>query len=74
MYVCVCVCVTSPKSSHRAQFSLYRVFHLTKLFDLPDDAIATAVSCFGEGLRAGGGVLFNVKWRMYNIIDCTTAL
>ena len=66
MCVCVCVSVMSPKrpkSSHRVQFLLYRLFHFTKLFDLSDDAIATAVLCFGEGLRAGGGVVFNVKWR-----------
>ena len=54
--VCVCVClyVTSPKSSHRAQFLLYRLSQSTKLFDLPDDAIATASACFGKVLRAGG--------------------
>ena len=65
VYVCVCVCVsvTSPKISHRAQFFLYRLFHSTKLFYLPDDAIVTATACFGKGLQAGGGVVFNVKWR-----------
>ena len=76
--LCVCVCVslsvcmsvTSPRSSHRALFFLYRLFHLTKLFDLPDDVIATAAACFGEGLRAGGGVVFKLKWRRY-IIDYT---
>ena len=64
--MCVCVSVMSPKrpkSSHRAQFLLYRLFHLTKLFDLPDDSIATAAACFGKVLQAGGGVVFNVKWR-----------
>ena len=72
VYVCVCVCVcvsvTSPKrpkSSQRAQFLLYLLFHSTNLFDLPDDSIATAAACFGKYLRAGGGVLFNVKWRRY---------
>ena len=73
VFVCVCVCVclcvsvsvTSPKSSHRAQIFLYRLFHSTKLFDLTDDAIATAAACFGKGLRSGGGVVFNVKWRSY---------
>ena len=68
VYVCVCVRVsmTSPKSCHRAQFLLYRLFHSTELFDLPDDAIATAAACFVKSLRAGGGVVFNVKWRRYN--------
>ena len=72
MCVCVCVCVfvsmMSPKRtkiSHRAQFLLYRLFHSKNLFDLPDDAISTAAACFGEGLRSGGGVVFNVKWRRY---------
>ena len=66
MCVCVCVCVTSPKRQkniHCAQFFLYRLFHSTKLFDLPDDSVATSAVCFGEGLRAGGGIVFNVKWR-----------
>ena len=62
MCVCVCVYVLSPKSSHRAQFWLYHLFHSTKLFDFTDDAIATAAACFGKGLRAGGGAVFNVKW------------
>ena len=63
--VCVCVCVISPHSSHRALFLLYRLFHLIKLFYLPDDAIAKSAACFGEGLQAGGGVVFNAKWRRY---------
>ena len=64
--MCVCVCMTSPKrqkSSHRAQIFLYRLFQLTKLFDFPDDAMATDAAYFGKGLPAGGGVVFNVKWR-----------
>ena len=65
MCVCVCVSLTSPKSSHRAQFLLFSLFHSTKLFDLPDDTIATSASWFGKGLRAGGGVAFNMKWRRY---------
>ena len=36
-----------------------------KLFYSPDDAIATAAAQFGEETRAGGGVVFNVKWRRY---------
>ena len=57
--------VTSPHSSHRALFLLYRLFHLTKLFDSPNDVIATAAACFGEGLQAGGGVVFKLKRRRY---------
>ena len=67
--VCVCVSVMSPKSSHRAHFLLYRLFHSTKLFYLPIDAIATAAACFGNFLRAGGGVVFNVKWRRYQFMS-----
>ena len=66
--VSVSVSMTSPKrpkSSHRAQFLLYRLFQSTKLFDLPDYVISTAAACFGEGLQVGGGVVFNVKWRRY---------
>ena len=59
--VCVCVCVKSSHSSHRAMFLLYHLFHSTKLFDLPDDAIETAATCFGEGLRAGDGVVFKTE-------------
>ena len=61
--MCVCLSVTSPKSSHHGQFLLYRLFHSSNLFDFPDDAIETAAACFGKGFRAGGGVVFNVKWR-----------
>ena len=67
MVVCVCVSMTSPRSSHRAQFLLYCLFHSTNLFYLPDDSIATAAVCFGKGFRDGGGVVFNVKWRRYKL-------
>ena len=63
--MCVCVCVTSPHSSHGALFLLDCLFHLTELFDLTNDVIATVAACFGEGLRAGGGVVFKLKWRRY---------
>ena len=65
MCVCVYEVTKIPKSSHRAQFLLYRLFQSTKLFDLPDYVIAISAECFGEGLRAGGGVVFNVEWRRY---------
>ena len=31
---------------------------------MPDDAIATAAARFGEEMRSGGGVVFNVKWNI----------
>ena len=46
-------------------FSLYSEFQTTKIFYSPDDAIATAATRFGEETQAGGGVVFNVKWRRY---------
>ena len=65
MCVCVCLSVCDINSSHCALFLLHRLIHSTKLFDSPDDAITTAAACFGEGLRAGGGVVFKLKWRRY---------
>ena len=38
---------------------------MIKIFHSPDDAIATAAARFGEETQAGGGVVFNVKWRRY---------
>ena len=35
------------------------------MFYPPDDAIGTSAARFGEETQAGGGVVFNVKWRRY---------
>ena len=55
----------SPHSRYHALFLLYRLFQTTKIFYSPDDEIATAAAQFGEETQAGGGVVFNVKWRRY---------
>ena len=53
----------SPHSCYRALFLIYHLFQTTNIFYSPDDSIATAAAQFGEETRAGGGVLFNVKWE-----------
>ena len=51
-------------------FLLYRLFQTKKIFYLSDDAISITPARFGEETRAGGGVVFNLKWRRY----CTNDL
>ena len=61
--------VKSLHSCYRALFLLYHLFQTKKIFYSPDDAVATATVRFGEETRAGGGVVFNVKWRRYQMIQ-----
>ena len=40
---------------------------MTEIFYSPDDATATAAARFDEEIRPRGGVVFNVKWRRYEL-------